>query len=89
MSTALRTDLTRYGVTDVTPTTGLPSLSQVPVAAEELARILTDTSGYGAKRLNDAGLTQVGDVHLTATYLIHDSFGGGAGRLPAPSGISI
>jgi len=70
---ALRAALVRYGVTDVTVSTGLPASAGVPVGGEELARIVRDTSwGYGYRRLNDAGLTQVGDVHLGAVIRLHD-----------------
>lgn len=72
---SIRAALTRYGVNDVTPTTGLPATAQVPLGAADLQRLVTDSiDGFGARRLNDAGLTQVGDVHVSALIRLHDSF---------------
>ncbi len=77
---SLRSAFTRYGVADVTPTTGIPLGAQVPLAGADLDRLVRDsTDGYGAKGLNDASFTQIGDVHLSALVRIHDSFTGAGG----------
>ncbi len=73
---SMRLALERYGITDVTAGTGLPLGAQVPVAAADLARLLTDSTwGYGARPLNDAGIIELGDVHLSAKLQLFDSFG--------------
>ena len=72
---SIRTALERYGVTSVTSTTGLPLGAQVPLAAADLDRLVRDsTDGFGARALNDASLTQIGDVHLGALIRVHDTF---------------
>lgn len=74
---SLSVALNRYGVTDVTPTTGIPLGAQVPLAGADLDRLVRDsTDGFGAKRLDDASLTQIGDVFLSALIRVHDSFAG-------------
>jgi hypothetical protein len=74
---SLRTALERYGVTDVTAATGLPAGAQLPLAAADLDVLVRDsTYGYGARALNDAGLTQIGDVHVSAMVRLYDSFAG-------------
>lgn len=83
---SIRLALVRYGVTDVSPTTGLPLGAQVPIAAAELGALITDsTSGYGARPLSRAGLLQLGDVHLSAKVKLFDSFDGSpTGRFESP-----
>lgn len=74
---SLRTALERYGITDVTAATGLPAGAQLPLAGADLDRLVRDsTSGFGARALNDAGLTQIGDVYVSALLKLHDSFAG-------------
>jgi len=74
---SLRTALERYGITDVTVATGLPAGAQLPLAAADLDLLVRDsTFGYGARSLNDAGLTQIGDVTVSAMLKLHDSFAG-------------
>ena len=81
---SIATAFRRYGVTAAL---GIPTGAGVGIGAEELARIITDsTYGYGAKRLNDGGLTQVSDVTVSALVRVHDSFlSAGTSRLTATS----
>jgi hypothetical protein len=73
---SLRTALERYGVTNVTPATGVPAGAQIALAAADLDSLVRDsTSGYGARALNDAGLTQIGDVYVSALIKVFDTFG--------------
>jgi hypothetical protein len=78
---SLRTALERYGVTSITPTTGLPLGAQTPLSAEDLVALAQDpVAGFGAKPLEKGGLTALGDVHFTATYRVLDGLrcrGGG------------
>ena len=70
---SIRLALERYGVTNVTTTTGLPLGAQAPLAAADLALLITDpVRGFGAKRLKDGGLTAIGDVRLTALIRVHE-----------------
>jgi hypothetical protein len=70
---SIRTALERYGVTDVTATTGLPLGAQAPLAAADLATLVTDPQGgFGAKPITQGGLTAIGDVDLSALLLLHD-----------------
>jgi hypothetical protein len=70
---SMRAALERYGVTDVTPTTGLPLGAQAPLSAEDLESLVRDpVRGFGAKPLEKGGLTALGDVHIAATYRAFD-----------------
>lgn len=72
---SMRTALERYGITTVTASTGLPLGAQLPVTAEELGRILTDsTDGFGARPLDGDAILALGDVHLSAKLRLFDSF---------------
>jgi len=72
---SLRTAYTRYGITSLTAG-GLPLGAQAPVGAAELARLVRDsTDGFGALPLQSPGLTAIGDVHLTAKWLLLDRIG--------------
>jgi hypothetical protein len=70
---SLRAALERYGITTITPTTGLPLGAQTPLSAEDLVALVRDpVRGFGAKALEKGGLTAMGDVHFTATYRLFD-----------------
>ncbi len=78
---SLRLALERYGITNVTATTGLPLGAQLPVTAEELGRIVTDsTDGFGARPLDETAILALGDVHLSAKLRLFDSFGSSTGE---------
>lgn len=73
---SMRTALERYGITTVTPTSGLPLGAQTPLSADELDAMISDsTAGFGAAPLDDGGLTALGDVELAARIKLFDSFG--------------
>lgn len=72
---SIRAALVRYGINDVTPTTGLPLGAQVGAAGDDLDRLVSDsTDGFGARALKDAAITQIGDMYLTALIRVHESF---------------
>ena len=73
---SMRVAFERYGITNVTTSTGLPLGAQVPVSGEDIGRLFADSvEGYGAKRVSDGSLIELGDVHLSAKLRIFDSFG--------------
>ncbi len=74
---SMRSAFERYGITDVTAFTGLPLFAQVPIAGEEIDRLVRDSvEGFGAKRIDDGSIIELGDVHLTAKIRLFDSFRG-------------
>ncbi len=76
---SMRLAFERYGITNVTISTGLPLGAQVPVSGEDIGRLFADSvEGYGAKRLSDGSIIELGDVHLSAKLRIFDSFGASA-----------
>lgn len=77
---ALRTDFTRYGVTDISPTTGLPLGAQTPLSAADLEQLLRDpVNGYGARPLESSAQLGIGDIDIHAKLKLFDSFGRAAG----------
>jgi hypothetical protein len=73
---SLRTAFTRYGVGDITPTTGLPLGAQAPLGTADVAALIADsTNGYGARPLSGSAITGFGDMHVTAKLKLFDSFG--------------
>lgn len=74
---SMRTAFERYGITDVTALTGLPLFAQVPIDGEETDRLVRDSvEGFGAKRIDDGSIIELGDVHLTAKVRLFDTFRG-------------
>jgi hypothetical protein len=83
---SLRDAFTRYGVGDIAPGTGLPLGAQAPLTADDLARLLADsTSGYGARPLANAGRIDIGDVDVGLKVRLFDTFGGSAAQRLAAS----
>ena len=87
---SMRTAFTRYGVTDISPTTGLPLGAQFPLTSAQLAA-LVDTGfgglgGYGARPLTRTARQTVGDVDLTMRVRLRDGLTSPArgGRVAAP-----
>jgi hypothetical protein len=82
---ALRTDFTRWGVTDVTAGTGLPTGAQVPLTAGELAQLITDAppEGYGTSTVTRANRQDLGDIDVGLTVNVYDGFAGDSARLAA------
>lgn len=82
---ALRTDFTRWGVTDVTAGTGLPTGAQVPLTAQQLAQLITDTppAGYGAAAINRANRQDLGDIDVGITVNVYNGFAGDSARMAA------
>jgi len=73
---SLRAAFTRYGISDITPSTGLPLGAQSPLGAAELATLFADsTFGYGARPLEGTAMTELGDVEISAKLKLFDSFG--------------
>ena len=72
---SMRLALLRYGITDLTPGTGLPLGAQTPLTASDLDRLMRDsTDGFGARPLRQAGLTAIGDVDVAVKIRLVDSF---------------
>ncbi len=79
-----RTDFTRYGVTDITPTTGLPVGAQTPLSAAQLAALVADSAhGYGAQPLTRTGRQNLGDIDIGLRFKLFDDFAGDSARLAA------
>lgn len=72
----LRTDFTRWGVNDVTASTGLPLGAQTPVTAGELARLLAaeEGDGFAARPLTRAARQDLGDVDVGLTLTLFDAY---------------
>ena len=71
---ALRTDFGAYGITNITPS-AQPAPATVVLGPAGIATIAGDTSfGVGYQRLGNTRRAGIGDVDLTATYLLFDSF---------------
>lgn len=72
---SMRAAFVRYGVNDITALTGLPLGAQTPVSAADVDRIFADSiEGYGAQRVSDGSILELGDVHLSAKVRLFDSF---------------
>ncbi len=81
---AFRTDFTRYGVTNITPTTGLPVSAQTPLSAAQLAALVSDpTNGYGARPLTRTTRQDLGDIDFGIRLNLRDDFAGDSARLAA------
>ena len=82
---SLRLAFVRYGITNITTTTGLPLGAQLPVSGEDIDRLFADSvEGYGARRVSDGSIIELGDVHLSAKLRLFDSFGAAASTRFAP-----
>lgn len=87
---SLRNAFTRYGVGDITPTTGLPLGAQTPLSALEIAQLLSDsTRGYGARPLENSAKLGIGDVDVGLKLRLFDTFGGDATERFAASRFGI
>ncbi len=76
---SLRTAFTRYGISDITPSTGLPLGAQAPLGTADVARLLADsTNGFGARSLDGTAITGFGDVVVSAKVKLFDAFGRGS-----------
>lgn len=82
---AFRTDFSRYGVTDITPTTGLPVGAQAPLSAAQLAALVSDLSYYGAQPMTRTARQDLGDVDIGLRFNVYDDFAGDSARLAANS----
>ncbi len=83
---AFRTDFSRYGVTDITPTTGLPVGAQTPLTSEQLAALVTDPSlGFGAQPMTRTSRQDLGDIDIGVRLNVYDDFAGDSARLAANS----
>lgn len=83
---AFRTDFSRYGVTDITPTTGLPLGAQTPLTATQLAALVSDPAlGFGAQPMTRAARQDLGDVDFGIRLNLFDDFAGDSARLAANS----
>lgn len=72
----LRTDFTRWGVNDVTASTGLPLGAQTPITSGELTRLLgaPEGDGFAARPLTRAARQDLGDVDVGLTFTLFDAF---------------
>lgn len=71
---ALRTDFGAYGITSIAAS-AQPAPATVVLGPAGIATIAGDTSfGVGYQRLGNTRRAGIGDVDLTATYLLFDSF---------------
>ncbi|MEX2181635.1 MAG: hypothetical protein WD771_06300 [Gemmatimonadaceae bacterium] len=68
-------DFTRYGVTDITPTTGLPLAAQTPLSAEQLEAMVATV--YGARPMTRTARTSLGDVDVGLRVKLFDTFAAG------------
>lgn len=84
-SDAMRASLERYGITTLTPATGLPLGAQTPLSAADLQQLVRDPlEGYGARPLANSGQLGLGDVDVHVRVRLWDTFGGTpASRLAA------
>lgn len=81
---AFRTDFTRYGVTNITPTTGLPVGAQTPLSAAQLAALVSDPAlGFGAQPMTRTARQDLGDVDIGVRLNVFDDFAGDSARLAA------
>jgi hypothetical protein len=75
---SLRTAFTRYGVTQITPTTTLPLAAQHALTAAQLAAMVDagfgGHGGFGARPMTKAARQELGDVDLSARFRVFDSF---------------
>lgn len=81
----LRGNFTRWGVTNVTATTGLPLGAQFPLIVEGLRNLLTLQfgEGYGAQDIRKSTRQDLGDIDLAVTVKLFDAFNGDSARLAA------
>ncbi|HVH38825.1 MAG TPA: hypothetical protein VM764_02285 [Gemmatimonadaceae bacterium] len=74
---SLRNAFTRYGVSEISATTGLPLGAQAPLALADLNRLIADsTNGYGARQLRGSARINIGDIDVGVKVKLYDSFGG-------------
>ncbi len=84
---SLRTNFTRWGVTNVTATTGLPLGAQVPLIAEGLRNLITAPfgEGFGAQDIGKSSRQDLGDIDVGVTVKLFDAFAGDSARHAANS----
>lgn len=71
---ALRTDFGAYGITSI-PAAAAPVAATTVLGPASMATVASDTSfGVGYDRLGDTRRAGIGDIDLTATFLLFDSF---------------
>lgn len=78
---ALRGDFTRWGVTDVSASTGLPLGAQVPISQAELEALLA--ADFAAQPIERSTRQDLGDIDIGLTINVFDTFAGDAARLAA------
>ncbi len=73
---SMRLAFQRYGITTLTASTRLPVGAQLPLSGVDLDRLVADSvEGYGARRVSDGSIIEIGEVHLSAKLRLFDSFG--------------
>jgi hypothetical protein len=72
----LRTDFTRWGVNDVTASTGLPLGAQTHITAGELERLMAadEGDGFAARPLTRSARQDLGDVDIGLTFTLFDAY---------------
>lgn len=72
---SMRTAFTRYGVTQITATTGFPLGAQTPLTAAQLAEMVTTSlAGFDARPMTKTARQQVGDIDFSVRARLFDSF---------------
>lgn len=81
---ALRDAFTRYGVADITPSTGLPLGAQTPLSNAQLVALVTgDSIGYGVEPMTSTARQNLGDVDFALRFTLRDDFAGDSARFAA------
>ncbi|MFN5581583.1 hypothetical protein [Gemmatimonas sp.] len=71
---ALRTDFGAYGITSIAASAA-PAAAPTVLGPASMTTVASDTSfGVGYERLGDTRRAGIGDVDLTATFLVFDTF---------------
>jgi hypothetical protein len=71
---ALRTDFGAYGITSIAASAA-PAAATTVLGPASMTTVASDTSfGVGYERLGDTRRAGIGDVDLTATFLVFDTF---------------
>ncbi len=69
----MRAAFTGYGVTTITPTSGLPLGAQTPLSAEQLQAIVA--TNFGARPMTRAAQQSLGDIDVGVRLKVIDTFG--------------
>jgi hypothetical protein len=78
---AMRTDFVALGISNLSASAAPAGATVVLGPGGGLTRIASDTSfGVGYARLGNTRRAGIGDIDLTATYLLFDTFGGSPAR---------